>query len=212
LLTVAIFGGIVLGLLATKPDVEIIYTTIALSVFVHSVAEIIFIFWYIRLKRYPVSSIGLNRPSKKILHVLWQIPVLVIGLVLVQIIVFAVLKPATPASAGATGELFDVVPLYAAVLLAIATSILVPVWEEILFRGVIFNRLRQYTKLTYAFIVSAAIFGLAHMAPILFPYLFTMGLAWAWLYHFHKTLWASIIGHAFVNSLVTIPILLVLFV
>jgi membrane protease YdiL (CAAX protease family) len=207
-LTIALFGGLVLTLLASKPEVDTIYTSIAISIFVHSFAIISFIIVYVKRKGYSLSSLGFERPTKKLLHVLWQIPLILIGLMIVQIIAFAIFSPSNNPSSSSAVELFGVVPLYAAILLALSTSLLVPVWEEIIFRGVIYSRLRRSMKLVYALIISATIFALAHVAPILFPYLFTMGLAWALLFNYHGTLWAPIIGHAFINSLVTIPLLL----
>jgi membrane protease YdiL (CAAX protease family) len=53
-------------------------------------------------------------------------------------------------------------------------------------------------------------FAVIHVAPILFPYLFVMGFAWAWLYHRYNTLWAPIIGHTFINSLATTTVFIYL--
>lgn len=56
-------------------------------------------------------------------------------------------------------------------------------------------------------VFSSLLFALAHIVPVLTPYFFTFGIACVWLYEFHKTLWASVILHVSINTLVTLPVL-----
>ena len=74
-----------------------------------------------------------------------------------------------------------------------------PIMEEILFRGLIFRRLRTYCKFPVALIVSSFIFGLCHGNILQFFYAFLLGLLMGLLYERFRTLWAPIAFHAAAN-------------
>ena len=74
-----------------------------------------------------------------------------------------------------------------------------PIMEEILFRGLIFRRLRTYCKFPVALIVSSFIFGLCHGNILQFFYAFLLGLLMGLLYGRFRTLWAPIAFHAAAN-------------
>lgn len=74
-----------------------------------------------------------------------------------------------------------------------------PIMEEILFRGLIFRRLRTYSKFPVALIISSLIFGLCHGNILQFFYAFLLGLLMGLLYERFRTLWAPIAFHAAAN-------------
>lgn len=97
-------------------------------------------------------------------------------------------------------------------LFFLAAAVIAPVGEEILFRGYVFNALRQSLAsrgwgLALAFVVSALCFSLAHslaatrdLIGLLIP-TFLMGLALAWGVYRTGSVLPGIIAHAMNNSL-----------
>ena len=75
-----------------------------------------------------------------------------------------------------------------------------PVTEEILFRGIIVRGFeKNYTRRT-AVVVSAVLFGLAHLNPWQLLPAAIGGLLLAWVYLETKSLWPCIYAHAFYNG------------
>lgn len=78
-------------------------------------------------------------------------------------------------------------------------AVLVPIAEEILFRGVLFAALRRQSGPVPAAILSSVLFGLLHYPDMVFPGM--LGLTFSLLYHRTGTLWAPIGAHMLVNSI-----------
>lgn len=80
------------------------------------------------------------------------------------------------------------------------TAILVPVMEELAFRGVITSALRKY-GVWFSIVVSALMFGLAHLdvANVLFASI--AGLAMGVIYAYTQNLWICIAVHALNNGI-----------
>lgn len=74
-----------------------------------------------------------------------------------------------------------------------------PLFEEFIFRGLIFGGLRRTTHAAIATLASAALFALVH-PPMAFPPVFVMGLTCAWLYERRKTLLPAVVTHATYNA------------
>ena len=75
----------------------------------------------------------------------------------------------------------------------------VPVFEEVLFRGLIFNSLKSHLKIGWCVVVSAIIFGIAHMNVLQGIYACFLGVVLAIAYEKTKTIWAPIIMHVIYN-------------
>jgi membrane protease YdiL (CAAX protease family) len=80
-------------------------------------------------------------------------------------------------------------------------GIIAPIVEETVFRGMIYGWLRSHLPVALAVVVSAAIFAIAHVIPVLLPALFVVGLILAIAYEWSGSLWVSILLHALQNSL-----------
>lgn len=81
-------------------------------------------------------------------------------------------------------------------------SILAPVIEELIFRGIIFQGLRKnYSKFTAIF-MSALLFALFHLNPWQFPATFVLGLLLGWLMLRTNNILLAILGHFLNNFLV----------
>lgn len=74
-----------------------------------------------------------------------------------------------------------------------------PLSEELLFRGVIFERLRLALPFFWAAILSAAFFGLVHGNWPQGIYAAIMGLLLAWLYEKKNRLWEPVLFHGTAN-------------
>lgn len=80
-------------------------------------------------------------------------------------------------------------------------AIIVPILEELLFRGAIEGHLlRKGWSPKWAIIVSALIFGLIHGNPAQIPFAFLIGLLFGWLYYRTGSLIPGIVGHIINNS------------
>lgn len=84
-------------------------------------------------------------------------------------------------------------------LIVLMTTTIVPLWEEVFFRGFIHNVLRNRLGLWGALIVSSLLFGLFHLIPLQILGAFILGLFLAWLYERSGSLWVAIYAHALNN-------------
>ena len=89
------------------------------------------------------------------------------------------------------------------------TIFLVPIVEEMLFRGVVFGSLRSRSR-PWAFIVSAALFSAYHVwgyaaaDPAAWIYLvqyLPISIVLAWIYERSGTIWTSIFFHMGINAM-----------
>lgn len=83
----------------------------------------------------------------------------------------------------------------------LTVGILVPIIEEILFRGLIFNELRKNINIWAAIILQALIFGVFHMNLLQGFVTFFIGIVMGLVYVWVKSIWAPIIIHMVNNSI-----------
>ncbi|MCR5654963.1 MAG: HAD hydrolase-like protein [Lachnospiraceae bacterium] len=81
-------------------------------------------------------------------------------------------------------------------------GIIKPIEEELVFRGLLYNRMRYYFPKTLSIIFSAVIFGAYHGNIVQFVYAFFMGLAMCYLYEKFRLLEVPLLIHALANILV----------
>ena len=82
----------------------------------------------------------------------------------------------------------------------LSAGLVIPVCEEILFRGALYGALRRVTPAPVAIAISAIVFGLLHDAPALLP-VAALGAVMAWLYERTGSLAAPIALHVLHNTL-----------
>jgi len=88
-------------------------------------------------------------------------------------------------------------------------TILAPVFEEVVFRGVLYSTLRRQWNAPLAMLVSALIFALAHgYGTFGLVTIFWSGLLWAWAYEKTGSILPGMAAHALNNSLVCATVLL----
>ncbi|WP_258069864.1 CPBP family intramembrane glutamic endopeptidase [Arthrobacter sp. SX1312] len=205
--TIVVVGlsGIVDFTLATLLPVFLVTVTVAaiLALYLHLV----------RRNGLRPADLGFRRPTPRLFHLLWQIPVIILvcgslqGLFLVALTSLGV----DTASAGTADPLAEISslsgPWIAVCFLIIA--VLTPLWEEVLFRGAFLDGFTRRFRPVVAITLSAALFAAVHLVLLTFVYLFTLGIALALLRRFHRNLWAPILLHAANNALVTLTVLAV---
>ncbi|MDO5111509.1 MAG: CPBP family intramembrane metalloprotease [Clostridia bacterium] len=94
-------------------------------------------------------------------------------------------------------------------LIFACTVFLAPVMEEVIFRGLVYTRLRQAMPQWIAMLLSALLFGLMHGDPLWIAYAFLLGCVMAFIYEKSGSLWGSILFHGVFNlfgSYVPIPL------
>nr|WP_279324040.1 CPBP family intramembrane metalloprotease [Clostridium perfringens] len=98
-------------------------------------------------------------------------------------------------------EIFNANPILA----FISVAILAPIVEEIIFRGIIFNEAAKYKGGSFPIIISALLFGLAHMQPIQIVYAFIVGLIFGFVYSKTHSLPIVMFLHMLNNLLTLFP-------
>jgi ABC-2 type transport system permease protein len=91
-------------------------------------------------------------------------------------------------------------PMHASWLLPLAV-LLAPVFEEFIFRGLIFGGLRRSMGLLPSMLMSAGLFAIVHPPASMLP-VFVVGLCTAWVYERNKGLAAPMLVHAVYNAVV----------
>lgn len=81
----------------------------------------------------------------------------------------------------------------------IGTGILAPILEELLYRGVIFGRLRYMMPDKVAAVVSAFIFAFMHFNLVQFIYAFVLGLLLAYFMIRTQNFWGAMLAHITIN-------------
>ena len=89
------------------------------------------------------------------------------------------------------------------ILTMIATGIIAPFAEEIVFRGVILGWLDQKLGKYLAILISSFLFGSTHGIPALIPALTVAGIAFSLIVYKSQSLWPAIILHSGFNMFMT---------
>lgn len=84
-------------------------------------------------------------------------------------------------------------------ILFLAVGILAPIAEELIFRGLVFRRMKDSMKPIAAIILSSLFFGLYHGNMVQFLYASLLGIVLAIIYNRTGTLWTAIVAHMAAN-------------
>lgn len=83
----------------------------------------------------------------------------------------------------------------------IAAGIICPIVEEMIFRGLVYNRLRKVSSVMVAAVISALLFGIYHGNWVQAPYAFIIGMLCVYVYEKYKSIAAPILLHISANML-----------
>lgn len=86
----------------------------------------------------------------------------------------------------------------------LGSCLLVPIAEELLFRGVVYKRLRLMLDVRWALVLSAVIFGAMHFNLVQFLYAGIIGLFLAFLVEKTRYLYPAVLGHIAANTVAVI--------
>lgn len=84
-------------------------------------------------------------------------------------------------------------------LSVVVTVIIAPVTEELIMRGLVYRRLRDYIGVRGAIVGSAVLFGIFHGNMLQFIYASLLGLVLAWFMEYFHTILAPILLHISAN-------------
>lgn len=84
----------------------------------------------------------------------------------------------------------------------ISSGIIGPIYEELLFRFLLYNRLKEKYHLKSSMIIATILFALIHMTPIKIIYAFILGLVLTILYERQTNILVPIIVHMVANGIV----------
>lgn len=82
---------------------------------------------------------------------------------------------------------------------ALSTVLFAPIAEEVIFRGLVYTRLRRAMPAALACVLSSLVFGLLHGQLLWIAYAFIMGVVLTLVFERTGTLWASIVVHVTFN-------------
>lgn len=88
--------------------------------------------------------------------------------------------------------------------LFVVLGILVPFTEEVIYRGLIYNRIRRYMNVNKAIVISALLFGVFHLNLMQGIYAFLIGIIMGYLYYRYDNIFAPIALHMAVNQLTVV--------
>jgi len=86
-------------------------------------------------------------------------------------------------------------------LLVLLGGLILPLGEEMLFRGVIYTWLRRWGVIL-ATVISAVVFGLFHGVNVVLPAAIVLGALNAILYERSGSIWPAVVAHAVNNTLI----------
>lgn len=210
-ITVVVFGGVLLAALVLPPVREQVDEIIAIAIVIHALVCLLALVAIIKRYKVTPTQLGITRPTWRLTHLLWQIPIAMIALIIVQATMFVALGGKDPVPDHSVSDgMMELSPVFA-LLGFIGTAVLTPIWEELFFRGFLFGSVQARWGTGLAIAVSAVIFAIAHGVPIVLPYMFTLGVILAALRIFHKSLWGPLALHVTINSIVSIGVLVAVF-
>lgn len=89
------------------------------------------------------------------------------------------------------------------ILTIISSGIIGPIYEEILFRYLLYNRLKKNYSIKKSILITTIIFALIHLSPLKIIYAFILGLIINIAYEKNNNILAPIIIHISANTIVT---------
>lgn len=86
----------------------------------------------------------------------------------------------------------------------LGSCLIIPIAEELVFRGVVYQRIRVYFDMKVALLFSALIFGIVHANMVQFLYAALLGILLAFLYEKTGYFYVPALGHITANTIAVI--------
>lgn len=200
--TAVLVAAVIGAHFAFEMSSELTLTVLAWTPLLHACVMLVTLRLWLQRRGMSWADLGFGRPTPRLLHVMWQLPVVLVAIVATNAVFLTLVGGNDqPDSNGAIEEVARGVGGLHVGAILVALVVVVPLWEEAVFRGVVYAALRQRMSLVWVSLLSAGLFALFHAVPVLIPYYIVMGVALALLRTFHANLWAPVIVHSAVNFL-----------
>ena len=160
-----------------------------LDYFINRILPIILIIFYILTIIYLYEK---NYIQEKSLSKKEYFPLSILGISLATLLNMIIFKLFPPTSTTSLPIIISI----------ISTGIIGPIYEEILFRYILYNRLKKKYSIKKSILITTIIFALIHLSPIKIIYAFILGLTMNILYERHKNILAPILIHISANTIV----------
>ncbi|SEE11903.1 hypothetical protein SAMN04488554_1570 [Ruania alba] len=206
-ITVVVFGAALALLLTAGDPAARLPIVVVPALLVHTVLAGTALIVIVRRSPTTFRSIGFTKPTARLWHLLWQVPVIITVAVLVQVATSVLTSGASEDAGGSIDSLLTGTSGTTVVVLVVTLAVLVPFWEETLFRGLIFTSTRARWGTGVATAVTALLFAIAHGIPILLPYYVTLGFALSLLRIFHRSIWGPLVLHVTINTIASTAVL-----
>jgi len=92
------------------------------------------------------------------------------------------------------------------IIFVFGSTIIAPIYEELLFRGILFPKLLQKTNLIWAIVLSSLVFAILHFHLSALLPLFVLSIILSFTYLYTSTIWACISLHALFNLISIIAV------
>lgn len=147
------------------------------------------------------QAVGLTPVSRH-----WQIIAVLLGLLILPSVglIAMMIQLALGLPAGNPQLEFllpDKISIPGVLIMLVFGGFIVPIAEEIFFRGILYSWLRQTLRIWPAILISSALFGMLHGEISIAGATFLMGIILAWIYEKSTSLWPAISIHIINNSI-----------
>jgi membrane protease YdiL (CAAX protease family) len=139
---------------------------------------------------------GFRRPTRAYF---WVVPLGLVGVYAFGIAHDVVVHPKQQAIVGEFPH-----SVIGAAMFVLVAVVMAPLFEEIVFRGFLFRGLANSWGWVWGALVSAGIFGAAHLQLDVFLPLAALGFVLAWAYHRTGSLWTNITMHSLFNLIAVV--------
>lgn len=154
--------------------------------------------------------LGWRRPERSMVHLCWQLPGLIMLGAVVQMLMtlpFALLGGEEPDTDQGISEILIGVPWYVLVCALLCITVLVPIWEELFFRGLLFGGLRPSLRLIPAALLGGLAFAVVHGILAALPFLLVLGIGLCVLADWYKSTIPGMVVHGVNNAIVAVSLL-----
>lgn len=170
----------------------IIYTLLGykdLTFFINNIYIYIVIIYYILITIYLYKR---NKIKESKLLFKNYFPLISLGVsvaIIYNMIVYKITNP----------SIFSNIPLFLSI---ISSGIIGPIYEEILFRYIFYNRLKKKYSIKKSILINSLVFSIIHIQPIKVIYAFILGIILNINYEKYKSIKAPILIHIAANYIV----------
>lgn len=153
------------------------------------------------------ADVGLRRPERSPLHLAWQIPAVMTGGALASAAVLLLLGLGE-VSAGSEGVAYLATAGPVGIVLGLViVALLVPLAEEVVFRGIVLPAVRARLPAATGIPLAGAVFAVVHFLPPALPYLLVVGISLCAMAQWYRSIVPGVVLHGVNNAVVFVGVL-----